>query len=173
MSYNHIQSSRNSSGTAENKFILLHKSWDFSPNTRGESRSLFLFDDFYVLTDFIVSQFWVSWLWQQSVCSDLSAVFPSVQAVINGCMLIVFSHRGQTEPLPALQHKQRIPPINSSHTNQKSGPGLRSDRDSDRVDRGNVCVCVSVTEFPIGRSPSQLNITLAGGQNTNHSRDSL
>lgn len=29
---------------------------------------------------------------------------------MNGCMLIVFSHRGQTGPLPAVQHKHGIPP---------------------------------------------------------------
>ena len=109
-SCNDIQSSTHSSRTAQKKIHDFVKSWDFSqtPEKQAGPQSFLMF--FYVFTDFILSQFWVSWLWQQSVCSDLSYVFPSVQAVINGCVLIVFTHRGQTQPHPALQHKHCIPP---------------------------------------------------------------
>lgn len=60
-------------------------------------------------------------------------------------------------------------PVHSLHTDQKPGPGLRSERDSDLVDRGGVCVA----EFPTGRAPGQLDITLTGGKKTNQARDPL
>lgn len=142
----------------------------FFPNTSGASRSLFLCDVPYVLTDFILSQFWESWLWQQRVCSDLSCVFLCVQAVMNGSVLIVFSQQGQTEPRPALQHKHCIPasPLLThqpeTRTRTEVWAGFRP---------GGQRWCVCVAGFPVGRAPGQLDITLTGGQNTNHSRNSL
>lgn len=68
--------------------------------------------------------------------SDPSPIFLSVQAVMNGCMLIVFSHRGQTGPLPAVQHKHGIPPIHllkHSHTHESR------DWTWFRLDRSNAC----------------------------------
>lgn len=99
----------------------------------------------------------MSWLWQQSECSDLSCVFPSVQAVINGCVLIVFTHRGQTEPHPAIQHKHCIPP----NPLVAHRPETRTSTEVWGVFRpGGQRWCVCVADFPVGRAPSQLDITL-------------
>lgn len=89
---------------------------------------------------------------------------------MNGSVLIVFSHRGQTGPRPALQHKHRIPasPLLAhepeTRTSTEVCAGLRPG-----AQRWRVCVA----EFPVGRVPGLLDITLTGGQKTTRSRGSL
>lgn len=108
---------RNRNGTAENKFslwiyLLIYSAF---PNSRGASGSLFLSDVFYVLTDFILSQFGASWLWWQCVRSDRSPACLCVHAVMNACVLIV-----RATPSSPKQTLHSTDPLHQSQTGNRN-----------------------------------------------------
>lgn len=108
---------RNRNGTAENKFslwiyLLIYSAF---PNNRGASGSLFLSDAFYVLTDFILSQFGASWLWWQCVRSDRSPACLCVHAVMNACVLIV-----RATPSSPKQTLHSTDPLHQSQTGNRN-----------------------------------------------------
>lgn len=143
---------RNRNGTAENKFslwiyLLIYSAF---PNSRGASGSLFLSDVFYVLTDFILSQFGDLGC-DGSVCVQIGALR------VCACTLWWMPACWLWELRPALQNKHCIPPILC--TSHRPGTGMRPEWDSHLVGRGDVYVA----EFPAGRAPGQLNNTLTGG----------
>lgn len=144
-----------------------NKSWDFFPNSRGASRSLFPSDVFLCFNSFHLVPVWRSVLavTAERVCSDLSRVFRCLHTVMNGCMLTVQSWPNTATPAPASTtqtlHSSTTPHPPAAQTGR---PGMRSDWDL--VDRG---YSLSVAGFP----RRQFDITLTAELKTNHSGDSV
>lgn len=157
-SWNNIQSSSNSSRTAENKLSLCRKVEIFL-NSRDASRSLFSSDVFYVLPDLILSQFGAWRLCQQIVYSDQRDEWLHAD-----CAHPPRSNRvTPSSPTQTLHSVHSLHSLLSLHTDHSPAPGLHT------YYRGSV----SETELPVDRAPGQLDITLTVPQKTNRSRESV
>lgn len=165
-SCDNIQSSRNSNRTAENKLSLCRKVEIFL-NSTGASRSLFLSDVFLCFNRFHLVPVW-SVLAVTAECAFRSELCVYTSWWMAACWLCT-----------ATEAKHSHAQLSYTNTAFPAFPALPAHRPQTSTGtqvwagiRPSTEV-VRQAEFPVGRAPSQLTITLTVAQKTNHSVESV